>query len=126
MLFHNGTSFKGSEQLAVNGDAFFVFQYEHPYIYYFICTCIFSLIAGSCSMMTQALSYIFKEYRMLYFISFIIWFFFILSKYSITYAIQPFIEYGLNRIIPAIVSWIMVSVCITIICYNIKVKKDEI
>lgn len=95
ILFYKGKSFSGLEIYAEEIPLLDL-SISHPILTYIVYIILSSIIAGLCSMMCVALSYIFKNHKLLYAISIIAWFVQISYKYSIVYVMQPFTEYGLE------------------------------
>lgn len=54
------------------------------------------------------------------------WFVQIISPYSITYAMQPFIEYGPNYFVPALIINCILVVGVYVVSFVYMEKKDEI
>lgn len=97
ILFHKGKSFSGLETYAKEIPLLDL-SISHPILTYIVYIIFSSIIAGLCSMMCVAFSYLFKNHKLLYGISIIVWFVQISYKYSIVYVMQPFTEYGVKII----------------------------
>lgn len=121
LLFHGGQSFFGLESNAVIGK-----ELQHPYLFYIVKTLLFSLISGILSVFCQAISYIVKNLKFTYFICSFFWIIMILSPYSITYCIQPFIEYGIKYVVVGMAIFMTVSVIFIFLTYEYKVRSDEL
>lgn len=95
ILLHKGKSFSGletyAEEIPLLG-----FSISHPILTYIVYIIFSSIIAGLCSTMCVAFSYLFKNYKLLYGIAIIIWFIQVSYRYSIVYVMQPFTEYGIK------------------------------
>ena len=76
--------------------------------------------------MCVSLSFCFRTYKLLYGVCIIIWFWQILSPYSLTFIIQPFIEYGFERIIPAAAVLILTVIVAVAVGHYSKVKYERI
>lgn len=128
ICFKGGKSFSGLEILAGLPDTHLILNMslQHPIISYSIYIMAFSIIAGLYSAGCVSVSFIVKDYKLLYGICVVVWFLQILSPFSITYAMQPFIEYGLNKIIPAMIILLGVILVTVILGYYMKVKHERI
>lgn len=115
-LFHEGTMFIGLN----------LFHWLHPNITYFIYILIFSIVCGILSASMRALSYAIPYSIPLYTISFGVWFYQIGAHNSITFLLQPFIEYGWNRILPAIIFFLLISSLFFILGYIKKVYYENL
>lgn len=89
------------------------------YVFYMI---IFSCISGLVSSSMTALCFVVPLKIPVYTASFGVWYFMISGKYSITYLIQPFIEYGLSYMIPSFLMFMCVVIIIMMIGY-LKIKR---
>ena len=68
----------------------------------------------------------FKTYKLLYGTCIVVWFLQILSPFSLTFVIQPFIEYGPGRIVPSVVIFLMLVSASLAVGYYSKVKYERI
>lgn len=126
LCFMGGTSFRGLETAVNPSDGILYISLQHPVITYLIYIFAFSFIAGVYSVFCVSLSFVIGSYKMLYGACVVIWFLQILSPFSITYAIQPFIEYGLDKIIPAILILLALVLLSVIVGLYAKVKYERI
>lgn len=124
LLFHGGTGFKGMENF-IEPNTFSGLTMSHPYPTYCIYIIIYCMIAGGCGCLCTGLSFLFPDYKIAYPLAFCIWYIQIMWPFSITYAMQPFIEYGLNRIIPAVIIFAFITIVTSVITWIRKVHCDE-
>lgn len=127
IFFKQGTSFGGMEIFVdeVSNDLLKM-SIHFPVVAYLVYILLFSAIAGICGSMCVSLSFCFKSYRVLYSTCFAIWFGQIISPYSITYAIQPFIEYDFSYIIPGVCIYVVIAIIVLITGYIYKVRYEEL
>lgn len=123
-LFYGGENFMGLESYSQNSGI--NMGINHPYYTYIAKVLMASLISGVLSMFCQSMTYIVKNIKYVYFSCSFFWIIQIISPYSITYCIQPYIEYGLNYRIPAFLLFAMASLIVIFIAYRYKVKNDEL
>lgn len=124
--FFNGRSFGGIEEFLEQLPAGLIsFSIQSPIMTYIVYIFVFSVISGFYCMTCVALSFCIKSQKILYSICFAVWFLQIISPYSITYAIQPFIEYGMREIVPALIIFSSINV-VVVSCCLYKVCNEEI
>ena len=128
ILFVGGTDFFGLEVGVKAGvfHSFMTFSIQHPVSVYMGYIFMVSLIAGGYSVFCTAVSMICPNHKLAYAIVFFVWIIQIISKYSLTYAMQPFIEYGPSCFIPAILIFLCIVLAGMVGSYVYKVKCDEI
>lgn len=128
ILFYGGTDFYSLQNLVGRGvfGAFFSFSITHPQLVYCIYILAYSIIAGGCGVFCTGLSFFVPYYKLVYPLAFIIWAVQIVSPFSITFAMQPFIEYGLDYIIPAIIIFFTSVIIIMLLSIKQKVGFDEL
>ena len=104
LLFMGGSDFKGMELMLAEGDlsGWWAWSLENPFLAYFLYMILYSILAGIFGVVCYAVCYLAPSYKLAYPICFFLWFGQIVSPYSITYAIQPFIEYGPEYFLPAL------------------------
>lgn len=122
IIFFGGTDFKGM----IIGSGFEGVCLSHPNIAYLLYIIVYSVISGGCGVLCSGISYLIPYDKIAYPVVFFIWIVQIISPYSLTYAIQPFIEYGPEYFVPALVTFIIIVIGIAAISYRYKVKYDEI
>ncbi|MCO7128262.1 hypothetical protein NIE88_21265 [Sporolactobacillus shoreicorticis] len=125
IVFHNGHSFMGIESFT-NMHFWMRLSLVHPYIVYTLYILFFSLITGLYSMFITAISFVFHEKKWVYSIAFFIWIMLILSPYSLTYLMQPFIEYGMSYMIKALLVFLFITLITTVLSYIYYGGKDEL
>lgn len=126
IIFQTGKSFNGMEVDADSNGMLFKISYHNPIVSYIGYILIFALISGLVSVLAQSIALISKNTFITYPIVFFVWFLQIISKYSITYTIQPFIEYGINYFIIGLAICIVITLIPLIILYFVRIKADEI
>lgn len=128
IIFINGGSMKGLEQLAYDDvlPAWLAWSLRNPYLSYLLCMAAYSLIAGAGGILCYAVCLLFPSYKLAYPICFFLWFLQIASRYSITYAIQPYIEYGPEKFLIALLRYFAIALIIILICRWREVKCDKI
>lgn len=77
-------------------------------------------------LLCTSICYLFPSYKSAYPTALFIWMVQIIAPFSITYAIQPFIEYGPDMFFPALLINFTIILCTTITALLYKVKRDEI
>lgn len=102
LIFRNGISFHGAELYLEETAGLLGWSIQNPVLAYLIYIIVVSLLSGCCAAACVSLSFCLKSYKTLYSVCMIFWLLQILSPYSLTYVMQPFIEYGLEWIIPAV------------------------
>lgn len=127
IIFMGGGSFSGMEQMLADGDLpdWWAWPLQNPYLSYFIYMFIYSILAGCIGVMCYAVCLLFPSYIIAYPICFFVWYLQITSRNSITYAIQPFIEYGPERYIPALLRFFAIILMIVLICRWREVRCDK-
>lgn len=127
IIFHGGTDMMGAEYtLASDLKPFLLFCYEHPNLIYCVYIFVYSIIAGGCGIMCTGLSFIAPNYKLAYPLAFFLWLVQTMSHYSLTYAMQPFIEYGPEYFIPALIIFFVIVFIIMFITIRRKVGYDEL
>lgn len=121
IIFHGGT--ENIEYLSPESVKVYLIN---PNITYLVYILIYSLVSGGCGILCSGISFLIPDNKIAYPSAFLLWTVQIISPYSLTYVVQPFIEYGLNYTVPAIVIFVAVVMCILIISYRYKVRYDEI
>lgn len=125
--------FKGGENFSLSLNFFDeiasekeIFIYTHPYFIYFLYCINAVLIAGICSVFCRSVSFLAKNYKYTYFISFAAWMVLVISPFSITNLFQPFTEYGLKYILIGYAELILLTVVVTVIACRRMIKEDEL
>lgn len=129
LIWHGGKDFSGMEdelqQLKViKPFQLLVLQMEHTYSTVVIYIFIFTLSVAIFGMVTQAIVFMFPNYYIAYPFAFLLWIIQVMSPYSSTYFMQPFIEYGLRSIIPAAIVYLSSSLIVIGIGYFRQVRAD--
>lgn len=125
IIFHGGQSFLGLE-MYTDSHSLLSISLKHPYITYIIYIVAFSFLAGGYGVMCSALSLLFPSYKYVYPMAFFIWIIQIMSPYSLTYIMQPFIEYGWKEIILAGIIFLIIIAIFIFSAWQYKVKYDEV
>ena len=125
IAFWGGSSMNGLEMYIETQD-FFAWSIQNANIAYIGYVVVYSLIAGGCGVICTGISFLFPNNKIAYALVFFLWIVQIISPYSLTYAMQPFIEYGPEYFIPALLIFVGMVVGVYSIAYIYKVKFDEI
>lgn len=126
IIFHSGTSFGGMEDFYQTMNSWFVFGYNHPYLYYFIYIISYCLVCGLCSILGLCCSILFKNHFVAYPVAFFIWIVQAIIPYGVGNAIQPFTEYGLKYFFIGLAIFVFSVLIVFIITYFTRLIKDEI
>lgn len=126
IIFRGGQSFLGMEMYVDSHGHLLALSLKHPYVTYMIYLLVFSILAGCYGVMCLALSLLLPNYKYVYPIAFLIWIIQIMSPYSLSYLMQPFIEYGFKEIIPASIIFFAIIAIFFLSAWRYKVKYDEI
>jgi hypothetical protein len=128
IIFSSGKDLMGAEYTLDSGilSNFSSFCLYHPSLTYCFYIIGFSIIAGGCGILCTSISMFFNNYKIAYPLVFFIWFAQVISPFSLTYAIQPFIEYGPNYFVPAIAIYTVICSACMIMAIIKKVRYDEI
>lgn len=126
IIFHEGNSFGGMEFDANSNGYLFSISYHNPIISYIIYIFIFAFISGLVSIFSLCVSLISRNSFIAYPTVFFIWFLQIALKYSITYTIQPFIEYDIKYFIAGLTICFSITFISLIVLYFVRIRKDEI
>lgn len=122
IIFWGGEDFKGM----IIEPGFEGVCLSYPNITYLLYIIVYSMISGGCGMICSGISYVIPNVKIAYPLAFFIWIVQIISPYSLTYAMQPFIEYGPEYFLPALAIFVIVVIGIVVVSYRYKVKYDEI
>ena len=125
IVFFNGADMLGLDYYVEEQD-FFAWSVANPDLAYMGYILVYSLIAGIYGVVCTGVSFLFPNSKIAYAIVFFVWIAQIISPYSLTYAMQPFIEYGPEYFIPAILIFVALAIVVYVISYGYKVKSDEI
>lgn len=125
ILFGGGKE-QGLEVSSYPDHIIFTLSMQHPYTSYFIYILVVAVLAGGCAMICMGLSFMIYQYRYLYLASFLIWYLQIIAPCSLDYVMQPFIEYDIEYMIPAILVFMMIWCSVVLIGYVYRMKKDEL
>lgn len=126
IVFKGGQSFMGLEMYPDHNGILLSLSLKHPNITYTIYLLVFSTLAGCCGLLCSALSLLLPNYKYVYPTSFFIWIIQIMLPNSLTYLMQPFIEYGFEEIIPASILFISIVFIFSLLAWRYKVKFDEL
>lgn len=120
LVFHKGYGFQGLELYRNPNPTLLNFSIDHPYSIYFAYILVFSVLTALLSILCLSLSFLFPNPKVVYPACFLIWIIQIIAPNSLTYVMQPFIEYGLDSIIPALLVYtgIVLIVTVTAIIYQ--------
>ena len=101
----------------------FEISYTHPLTTNIVYILITAIFAGVLGMMGAALAISIHERKMVYALTFAIWFIPILFKNSSMHIFQPFMEYGFNVVVPMAI-WCIVLYILVIITAVYREKKN--
>ena len=124
ILFRDGTYSPMAD--FINNGAILHFSILYPNITYMIYIVVASIIAGLCCMYGLAVSMLIPNIKYVYCIVYVIWYIFLACKYSISFVLQPFIEYDWDYVIPGFLLFAGVTAFLMLLAYIKKVKMDEI
>lgn len=125
IVFYGGTDMHGLEY-AEYESGFIALCLGNPNIAYLFYVIVYCLIAGGCGIICTGISFVIPNYKIAYPLVFFIWIVQIIAPFSLTYAMQPFIEYDLNYIIPSVLIYAFIVAAVGVVSYNFKVRCDEI
>ena len=127
IVFRGGYSFLGIETLFEDkNELWFRLEGKYPNQMYLLYIFVTSVLAGMCGMITQSLAFISKRYTITYILGFFIWMWLQTTPYNLTYATQPFIEYGFEDFIKSVMLYVGVGLGISLITFIFKVRQDEL
>ena len=127
VIFRTGTSFMGVEtSFDIKYGKWFYLEGKYPNLIYLLYIFVTSVLAGMCGLITQSLAFISKRYTITYILGFFIWMWLQTTPYNLTYATQPFIEYGFEDFIKSVILYVGVGLGISLITFIFKVKQDEL
>lgn len=122
IIFFGGKDFLGMRV----DESFMGLCMSYPNISYIIYMMVFCFLSGGCGVLCTGISYLIPNNKIAYPLVFVMWFVQIISPYSITYAMQPFIEYGPNYFVPALIINCILVVGVYVVSFVYMEKKDEI
>lgn len=125
-LFHNGSMFGGLEDFYETMDSWFVFGFNHPYIYYQSYVLSACLICSLSSVLGLCCSIIFKNHFEAYPVAFTVWFVLILIPHGISNTVQPYTEYGIKYCLSGLGILIGVVTAFSAAVYFMRIKKGEV
>ena len=127
IVFRGGYSFLGIETLFEDkNELWFRLEGKYPNQMYLLYIFVTSVLAGMCGLIMQSLAFISKRYTITYILGFFIWMWLQTTPYNLTYATQPFIEYGFEDFIKSVMLYVGVGLGISLITFIFKVKQDEL
>ncbi len=125
VAFNGGTNMK-SMYVGMAGEGFLDWCLANLEAGYFIYLLSYCLLVGLYAVFCMNLAFIFNDRKIVYAIGIIMWLVMIMNPYSITYAMQPFIEYGIKYFCVAwgvILGVVFISYCFVKITWE---RRDEI
>ncbi|TYS67719.1 hypothetical protein FZC76_14225 [Sutcliffiella horikoshii] len=125
-IFFGGKYRKGLENLSFPENVLFNLGTDHPYITYILFIFLFCFAAGIIASVGASFSLFLSEKKYVYSATFFFWMFFILQENSLVFNFQPFTEYGLDKMMPSYITFLVTSFFICTIIYLIEVRKHEI
>lgn len=125
IIFFGGTDMQQMDTYTDFFEAFIRICLNNPNKAYLLYIVVYSMISGGCGILCSGISFLIPNNKIAYPAAFLLWVVQIISPYSLTFIIQPFIEYGLDYIIPALAIFLVIVICVLIVSYRYKVKYDE-
>lgn len=125
VIFYGGEYMRWLDSLS-GFDHFFEWCISNDEWAYIIYMLSYSLIVGAYAIFCMNISFLFSDRKIVFAIAVILWIVLVISPYSITYAMQPFTEYGLRYFI---VAWLVIAIICLASFFLVKKKwigKDEI
>lgn len=126
ILFRGGENFRGNSIADYPDHLIYTTSMKNPYIAYMGYIIVAAITAGGCGMVCMGLAFVMKQYKYLYLLCFLLWYLQIIAPNSLTYMIQPFIEYDIDYILPTAVVFLIIWWGTVIFSYQYRVRKDEI
>ena len=127
IFFFFFSSFGGMEEYYHDMNKWFIFGYNHPYIYYFIYIITYCFVCGLCSVLGLCFSIIFRNHYIAYPVSFFVWIIQAIFPYGVGNSIQPFTEYGFNHYLSGLIIFSATVLMVFIVTYFMGLRnKDEI
>ena len=127
VIFRTGNNFMGIEVLFnIKYGKWFYLEGKYPNLIYLLYIFVTSCLAVMCGLITQSLAFISKRYTITYILGFFIWMWLQTTPYNLTYATQPFIEYGFEDFIKSVMLYVGVGLGISLITFIFKVRQDEL
>lgn len=99
---------------------------EHPVLANLIYILMTSFLAGLLSAVGTAIAITVHERKLVYGITFLLWFVPVMSRYSLMYVIQPFISVDYEDVIPALFGLIICYIVILAAAVAVEVKEDDL
>jgi hypothetical protein len=126
IVFFKGKEDGNIENLAQYMGSIFKATVNHPYLVYLIYILLFSVLAGLCMVMCISISYIFKDYKILYGISIGIWLYNIMHKYTLVNIVQPYIEYGFKYMAISFTIFLSMVIVSVVAGYFVGIRREVI
>ena len=127
IIFRDGNNFMGLEVLFDDKyEKWFRIEGRYPNLMYLLYVFVTAFLVGMCGLITQSLAFISKRYTITYIVGFFIWMWLQTTPYNLTYATQPFIEYGFEDFIKSVALYVGTGVLISTITFIFKVRQDEL
>lgn len=102
-----------------------MFQFNHPYFMVLLVSFILLLIVGLISIQGTLFALLFEDRKIVYASTFGLYYFFIISKFSITGILQPFDEYPLNKDLVPLIFFLIIYFIVIFVSYLLVRKKYE-
>lgn len=126
IVMHKATDMLGMEQhIETWAGTYFYWQFHHLYLAYFQHLIQTVILVGLCGLMCQAVSFLFKDKKIVYVICFLIWILQFRER-GLSEVIQPFTEYGRKDMLFSF--GINIIITIFFVCLAVKrgVVEDEL
>lgn len=127
IIFRDGNNFMGLEVLFDDKyEKWFRIEGRYPNLMYLLYVFVTAFLVGMCGLITQSLAFISKRYTITYIVGFFIWMWLQTTPYNLTYATQPFIEYGFEDFIKSVALYVGTGLLISTVTFIFKVRQDEL
>ena len=127
IIFRDGNNFMGLEVLFDDKyEKWFRIEGRYPNLMYLLYVFVTAFLVGMCGLITQSLAFISKRYTITYIVGFFIWMWLQTTPYNLTYATQPFIEYGFEDFIKSVALYVGTGLLISTVTVIFKVRQDEL
>ncbi|MFC1286486.1 hypothetical protein [Bacillus paralicheniformis] len=125
ILFFNGTFKNDLEQIKFPDNLLYTFSMSHPYYAILLFSIVCCMLAGLIGALGAGVSLLFRDKKYAYPACFFIWFLLVLKKKSLVYLFQPFTEYGLDVLLPILITSVSIFFILIFIIIIYQVKYNE-
>lgn len=125
IVFASGT-YKNSLDSIEGMGKYFEWMLKNPNFTYIIYIFSYCFIVGMYGVFCTALCFVIRNRKIVYAITIFLWLIQIIYPYSVTYAMQPFTEYGIKYFFVALTVVFVLMIIAIIMDFKLWVCKDEI